>query len=91
MTDLVPITDPATGRVYRVHPRIAERGEWLPMDKAELRTALPGIQAFERDLGRLLAQHQPERNAARVDVTAEHPHPSTVASPALENAVIHAD
>lgn len=59
MSDLVTISDPATGRAYRVHPYIAERGEWLSAVKAELRAALPGVEAFERQLGRLTHQ-QPQ-------------------------------
>lgn len=57
MADLVPITDPHTGRVYHVHPFVAEHGEWLPTDRAGLRAALPGIAAFER----FLAHTQPDK------------------------------
>ena len=53
MNNLVTITDPQTGREYRVHPFIAEQGEWFPRKNRDLRALLPGITAFERDLARL--------------------------------------
>lgn len=58
MANLVPITDPASGRVYYVHPHIAEHGDWFARDKAALRAQLPGIAAFERGIA-LAATHAP--------------------------------
>ena len=68
MANLVSITDPNTGRVYNVHPHIAESGEWFASDKATLRAQLPGIAAFERGVARLAAAHpatQHTQNATR--------------------------
>ena len=57
MSNLVAITDPVTQREYRVHPFIAECGEWFAQDRAGLRRQLPDIHAFERDLARLTSVH----------------------------------
>lgn len=58
MADLVVITDPATGQTYRVHPFVAENGEWFGCDRTSLRALLPGIAAFERDLARLTTNNK---------------------------------
>lgn len=57
MANLVAIIDPITGREYRVHPFIAANGEWFPRDKQAFRALFPGVNAFERDLACLAAQH----------------------------------
>jgi hypothetical protein len=57
MADLVAISAP-NGRTYRVHPFVAEQGEWFAPDRDGLRRQLPAVTAFERDLARL-AQSQP--------------------------------
>lgn len=61
MANLVAIIDPSTGREYRVHPFIAECGEWLATSREGLRQQLPGVHAFERDLARLATQPHSQR------------------------------
>lgn len=54
MANLVAITDPSTGLSYRVHPFIAEQGEWFAEDNAAFRAQLPGAATLERDMARAL-------------------------------------
>lgn len=63
MADLVPISDPTTGKTYRVHPWIAEQGEWIATNKAALRAQLPGMEAFERGVALVAKQHAQDRTA----------------------------
>lgn len=62
MPNLVPLTNPYTGETYRVHPWLVAHGVWLPPDdgtpesKSALRAMLPGIEAFEHELARIIRQ-----------------------------------
>jgi len=62
MSELVEITDPYTGKTYRVHPWFAEHGEWMARDKAGMRAQLPGIHAFERQMAREVAKCLPQNS-----------------------------
>lgn len=82
MSNLVTITDPSTGRTYRVHPFVAEQGEWFDQDDAAFRAQLPGAATLERDLARAI-------KAARLATPSAAPHtqhPTPITAGVLKKA-----